>query len=160
MPTAWPLTAATIGFAARLMVRRKTNTGVSSPSGGRWMKSAMSLPAVNAPSAWPRTRITRTEGSASALSNASVSSVYICAVIAFLRWGRLNSISRTGPSRDTRISMVSLAVVAVLVDDRRDDEAVGHEAHQIVQRRGFVRSPMVDEQAMGAFDPEGDREHQ
>ncbi|MGF6871949.1 hypothetical protein OKW35_001407 [Paraburkholderia sp. MM5477-R1] len=69
-PTAGPATAATTGFSAEPSARRNWNTGGVSPTGGDFMKSSRSLPALNMP-ALPRIRIARTDASPCASTSAS-----------------------------------------------------------------------------------------
>ena len=96
-PIATPQGAATIGLGNAAMVRRKRNTGLSSPEGGLATKSCRSLPAVKH-SALPCRSATRSAGSAAAASSASAMAAYIAAVIAFLRSGRAKEMAAMPPA--------------------------------------------------------------
>src|SRR5580692_6836126 len=73
----------------------------------------MSLPVVNVSPA-PLSSTTRTEASAFAWRNASVTAAYIAPVRAFFFSGRLNKTSSIGPACVTRTSLIGLSPVTDL----------------------------------------------
>src|ERR1700754_1892191 len=104
-PIATPCTATTIGFSKAINALSSADCGDSPGPGGFLRKSPMSLPAQNASPA-PCQSTTWTASSASAALRISARLVYMAAVIAFFRAGRLNSTRRMPPLRSVIMSLI------------------------------------------------------